>query len=70
MADIISKGLGERRLRLAAARRLMASGNEGLLRPAIAGLDKIAAARKISFWTEEKALLEQILAVPGKKKGE
>ncbi|OGR46045.1 MAG: hypothetical protein A2X33_08405 [Elusimicrobia bacterium GWA2_51_34] len=70
LADIISKGLGERRLRLAAARRLMASGNEGLLRPAIAGLDKIAAARKISFWTEEKALLEQILAVPGKKKGE
>ena len=70
LADIISKGLGERRLRLAAARRLMASGHEGLLRAAIASLDKIAAARKIYFWGEEKALFEQILTGPGKKKGD
>jgi len=70
LAGIISKGLGERRLRLAAARRLISTGNEGLLRSAIADLDKIAASRKIYFWGEEKALLEEISAMPGEKKGE
>lgn len=66
LAGLISKGLGDRRLRLAAARRLMVSGNAELLRSAIAALDKIAAARKLYFWAEEKALLEGILAGSGK----
>jgi len=70
LAGLISKGAGERRLRLAAARRLMGSGNGALLRAAVADLNKIAASRKLYFWGEEKALLEAILAGPGRKKGE
>ena len=70
LAGLISKGAGEKRLRLAAARRLMGSGSGPLLRAAIADLDKIAASRKMYFWGEEKALLEAILAGRGKQKGE
>lgn len=62
LAAIISKGLGDRRLRAAAARRLAAAGERDRLRAAIAGLEKIAASRKLYFWSEEKVLLEKILA--------
>lgn len=69
LAKLISKGLGDRRLRLAAARRLIASGEAERLRSAIAALDKKAGARKLYFWAEEKVLLENILAGGGKDRG-
>ncbi len=67
LARLIARGMGERLLRRAAARRLAAAGNIDLLRQAIAGLDKIAASRKIYFWEKEKALLDKILEAAAKK---
>jgi hypothetical protein len=70
LADLVLKGLGDRYLRLAAARRLIASGNEILLNDAMAGRDKNTSSLNKYLWDEEKEMLEKIKKECGKNKGE
>lgn len=75
LVKLILKGLGDRHLRLAAARRLITSGHEDMLRQAIADFDERTSSinayyRNKDYRNQEKELFEKLIREQEKKKGE